>query len=440
MASPGYVIIGGGVAAVGCIEGIRSKDARTPITLISREPYPVYGRPLIAEVLKGEREPEQIVYRPESFYRDNGVECLLGEIAERIDTEGRKVILGLGREIPYRKCLIATGGVPFVPPMDGLNGPDGKWGPDIYTFTTLDDAKGLITASSGMKQAVVVGGGLIGLKVAEGLHDRGVKVSIVELADRILSMAFDAVAGEIVLKRLTDVGLSILTRCSVKTILRDGSGRVRGVVLSDGRELPCQAVVVAIGVVPNKKLAADSGLKVDRGIEVDAYLRTSDPNVYAAGDVASAYDISIKGNRVVPIWPNAYLQGKRAGMNMAGARAKYEGGLPMNSIAFYGIPTISAGVSNPPPKESGGNGYEVLQAADVPNARYRKIVLKGGRLVGYVLVGEVARAGLLTGLIRDGAKSGLKVKELGPDYKARLLAGDFGYMDLPAEIRKRRLT
>jgi len=417
----GYVIIGGGVAAVGAIEGIRTRDARTPITLVSMEGYLVYGRPLIVEVLKGERTPQDILYRDPSFYEQMKVEVRLGQEAVRIDTAGRWVELASGEKIGYRRLLLATGGLPFVPPTEGLEGPD------IYTFTTLDDAQRLSAAVPEIQRVVVIGGGLIGLKVAEGLHARGVAVTIVELAPRILSAAFDDAAGRLILERLGEVGLRVLCGCSVAAVLRAPSGRVRGVRLSDGRELECQAVVAAIGVAPNKKLAQASGLKVNRGIEVDDYLRTSAPGVYAAGDVAEAWDVSIKGRRVVPIWPNAYLQGYAAGRNMAGARAKYAGGLPMNSIAFYGIPTISAGVTNPP-----DGGFEVLHRLEPERRVYRKLVLKRGRLVGYVLVGEVARAGLLTGLIREGV-------EVAP-FKQKLLSERLGYLDLPEELRRARLS
>jgi NAD(P)H-nitrite reductase large subunit len=263
--------------------------------------------------------------------------------------------------------------------------------------------------------------------VAEGLHARGVHVTIVELAPRILSAAFDDTAGGMILTRLTEVGLKVLCGCSVAAILRGADKKVRGVRLSDGRELECSAVVAAIGVAPDKVLAQASGIKVNRGVVVDNYLRTSAAGVYAAGDVAEAYDISIKGRRVVPIWPNAYLQGYKAGKNMAGAREKYAGGLPMNSIAFYGIPTISAGTTNPP-----NGGYEVMARVEPERNYYRKIVLKRGKLVGYVLVGEVARAGLLTGLIREEAPVA--------GFKERLLSEELGYLDLPAELRRSRLS
>jgi NAD(P)H-nitrite reductase large subunit len=417
----GYVIIGGGVAAVGCVEGIRTQDVRTPITLVSQESYLVYGRPLIVEVLKGERTAEDILYREPAYYDQMRVKVMLGQEAKAIDTQARTVELASGEKLAYKRLLIATGGVPIIVPMEGLEGPD------LYTFTTLDDAKRLSEAVPGMKEVVVIGGGLIGLKVAEGLHDRGVHVTIVELAPRILSAAFDDAAGRIISGRLNEVGLKVLCNCSVKAILRGEQGRVRGVRLSDGRELACQAVVAAIGVAPNKALAQRSGLKVNRGVVVDHYLRTSASGVYAAGDVAEAYDISIKGYRVVPIWSNAYLQGYGAGRNMAGARAKYAGGLPMNSIAFYGIPTISAGVTNPP-----NGGFEVLQRLEPERHYYRKLVLKRGRLAGYVLVGEVKRAGLLTGLIKEAVEVA--------GFKERLLNDGLSYLDLPEDLRRERLS
>ncbi|MFH0808869.1 MAG: FAD-dependent oxidoreductase [Pseudomonadota bacterium] len=416
-----YVIVGGGVAAIGAIEGIRSRDVRTPITLICRENHPVYGRPLIAEYLKGERSEEEIAYREPTFYEQMKVNLLLDEEAEGVDTAARTVLLAMGERLGYKRLLLATGGKPFMPPVDGLRGPD------VYTFTTLDDAKRLVAAAPNISRAVVMGGGLIGLKVAEGLHARGVAITIVELAPRILSVAFDDTAGAIVLKRLETAGIEVHCNCSVAAVLREAGGAVRAVRLNDGRELPCNAVVVAIGVVPDKRLAELGGLTMNRGIVVDAYLRTSAARIYAAGDVAEAYDLSIKGKRVMPIWPNAYLQGRVAGKNMAGARERFLGGLPMNSIAFHGVSTISAGVSNPQ-----GNGYEILQHTDPERGSYKKMVLKRGRLVGYVLVGDVARAGLLTGLIREG----VDVASL----KDRLLSATFGYAHLPEELRRARLA
>lgn len=349
------------------------------------------------------------------------VTVMLGEEATRVDSEAKVVELASGKRLSFRRCLLATGGVPFVPPIEGLDGPD------VYTFTTLDDAKKLAAALPELKRVVVIGGGLIGLKVAEGLHGRGVHVTIIELAPRILSAAFDDAAGSLIGRRLAEVGLEVFCGTSVKTVLRGKGGRVTGVRLTDAREIECGAVVAAIGVAPNKALAVSSGLKVNRGIVVDNYLRTSNPDVYAAGDVAEAYDVSIKGYRVVPIWPNAYLQGWGAGLNMAGARRKYAGGLPMNSIAFYGIPTISAGTTNPP-----DGGYEVMESLDPARNYYRKLVLKRGYLVGYVLVGEVARAGLLTGLIKDGVKVA--------GFKDKLMSSNVGYLDLPEELRRSRLS
>ncbi|MDO9462384.1 MAG: FAD-dependent oxidoreductase, partial [Deltaproteobacteria bacterium] len=218
-----YVIIGNGVAAIGAVEGIRQTDLQNPITIIAAEPYATYSRPLIANLLRGKIHEADLAYRPEAFYRDNKVTLLLGRTATKIDTAARRALLEDGDKVPYDKLLIATGGKPFIPPIQG------KDGPDVYTFTTLDDAKKLDALVGKIKQIVVIGGGLIGLKAAESLHDRGLKVTVVELADRILSTAFDQTAGNIIGNRLAEVGIEVITENSVKEIVRE-NGRVKGII------------------------------------------------------------------------------------------------------------------------------------------------------------------------------------------------------------------
>ncbi len=178
-----YVIIGNGVAAIGAVEGIREVDKEGSITIISSEPYKVYGRPLISHLLSGKISESEVYYRPDDFYEAKGVRLVLGETAERIDTEKKNVLLGSGEAHSFDRLLIATGGIPFIPPIKG------KDGSGVYTFTTLEDAKTLETLVGKVKRIAVIGGGLIGLKAAESLHDRKVNVTVIELADRILSSA-----------------------------------------------------------------------------------------------------------------------------------------------------------------------------------------------------------------------------------------------------------
>lgn len=385
-----YVIIGNGVASVGAIEGIRRLDQEGTIVVLGNEHVPAYGRPLISYLLAGKIGPERLNLRSDDFYRRMCVDLRLNTTATAIDTKKKTVTTNKGEVIPFDRLLIATGGVPFNPPIPGADGSG------VYNFTTLDHAQALIAAAKKMKRAVVIGGGLIGLKAAESLFDRGVDVTILELSSRVLSAAFDENAGRLAARRLAETGIGVRCGVTAKEIHRDDKGQIIGVLTTDGMFVPCEAVVVAIGVVPNSKLAKDAGIKTDRGVQVDDSLQTSAKGVFAAGDVAQARDMITEDNRVVPIWPNAYNQGYYAGRNMAGAKESYEGGLAMNSISFYGLPTISVGQVNPPKPED----YEIAIHLDEKRQIYRKLVFKDDRLIGYVLVGEIDNAGMYTSFIK----------------------------------------
>ncbi|MDQ7031316.1 MAG: FAD-dependent oxidoreductase [Desulfonauticus sp.] len=413
-----YVIIGNGVSSIGAIEGIRKIDKQSEILVISEEGFLTYGRPLISYFLAGKVGDERLALRSSDFYSKNNVQTMLGSKVIEILPEEKKIVVKDKQEVSYDKLLIATGGTPFCPPIKGLEG-DG-----IYFFTTLNHAKQLDAVCPKLKKVVVIGGGLIGLKAAESLFDRGVKVSIVELAPRVLSSAFDEVAGKIVANRLTSVGLSIFCGTTVKEIQRDDAGKVKGVFLENGTYLEVDAVIVAIGVVPNIELAQKAGLEINRGILVDKFLTTSKDDIFAAGDVAEAWDKLINDNRVIPIWPNAYAQGYAAGQNMAGAKREYEGGLPMNSIGFYGLPTISIGLVNPPE----GKGFQIEMMVDEEREVYRKLVFKGDYLVGCVLVGDIDMAGRYAGYIRFQ----IPVKDL--NLKNNLKQNKATYLDWPEEV------
>ncbi len=411
-----YVIIGNSVAAIGAIEAIRKVDKEINITVISDEPYLVYSRPLISEFLAGQVKEEMMGYREPGFYEKNGVTTKLGKRVVAIDSAKKSVKLDNGEEVAYGKLLIATGGTPFIPPMKGL----GK--ERIYTFIKMDDAKQIDALVPEMDHVVIIGAGLIGLKAAESLHHRGVEVTVVELANRVMAAVLDVDAGGIVQSALEKAGINIVTENTVDEIL--GGKAANGVRLKDGREIRCDAVIVAIGVVPNAVFAKESGVEVNRGIVTDNHMRTNLPDVYAAGDVTEGPDYLNGGNRVIPIWPNAYIQGKIAGLNMAGVEREFTGGLAMNSIELFGVPVITAGLSN-----IDSDDLEVL--TKIENGNYRKIVLRGSTIVGAVFVGKIDRAGIITGLIRDQ----IDISSM----RDRLLADDFGYIDFPVELRKERL-
>lgn len=386
-----YVIVGNGVASVGAIEGIRKLDKEGKIVVVSEENTPTYGRPLISYFLAGKIGLDRMNLRPDGYYEKNNVELKLGSRVVGLDTGSKTLELSNGESVSYEKLLLATGGVPFMPPIKGLEGPG------IYNFTTLAHAEILLDIAQNIRNVVVIGGGLIGLKAAEGLFDNGLKVTIVELGPRVLSAAFDDVAGKMVSRRLETEGLGIRCGSTVEEVLRGPSGGINGVRLASGEVIACEAVVVAIGVVPSLTPAKEAGLNIRRGIKVDEFLHTSAEDVYAAGDVAEAYDMITDDVRVTPIWPNAYSQGYYAGMNMTGKKhEKHPGGLAMNAISFYGLPTASLGMVNPAPEED----CEICTYADEDKQTYRKLVFRNDKLVGYVLVGDIDFAGLYTGFVR----------------------------------------
>lgn len=401
-----YVMIGNSYAAFGAIEAIRQVDKDSPITVISDEPYPCYARPLITFWLGGSVTTEHMFYRPADYYGTHNITTRFDSRAESIDVGAKAVVLADGQRVPYDRLLIATGGKPFVPPIGGLT-PEVK---NVHTFTRWDDAKALERLSKKTGKAIVIGGGLIGLKASEGLNDIGIDTTIVELGPRVLSLALDEYSGRIASKRLNDNGIKTITGITAREIRVNADNEVTGVVLTDGRELDCGILVLAIGVRPNVDLVKGSEIRVERGIVTDARMQTSVPDVYAAGDVAQNVNLLSGKNEVIAIVPVAYEQGRVAGRNMMGRPVEYKGEIPMNSVEIYGLPIMSMGYTN---KVNDQQREESAHDGDV----YRKYVFEDNRLVGALLMGNVDYGGVLTHLIRSR-------RSLSPMMMEWLLAGD----------------
>ncbi len=417
-----YLIIGNSAAAIGAIEAIRQKDKQGKIILVSDEPYPAYSRPLISYLLAGKVDEEKMFYRAQSFYGENEVEALLGEQVISVFPSEKKVKLRNGKRISYTQLLIATGGKSIVPEVKGGNLKG------IFTFTTWDDAKKIkaFIDKNKVKKTTVIGGGLIGLKAAEALIELGMKVTIVELADRVLSATFDREASAIIEAALKEVDCRLIARNTVEDI-RGKKGKVNSILLRDKKGLPADLIIFAIGVTPNMAVVKDSGIKINRGILVNSRMRTNLPRIYAAGDVAEAYDFLLHAHRPIPIWPNAYKQGSIAGYNMSGADREYRGSFAMNSVELCGVPTISVGITDP--KQ---DGYEIIRESNPARKQYKKIVLKDNRIVGAIFINDIDRAGIITGLIKDEVEVS--------SFKDHLMREDFGLISLPKEYRKHLVT
>lgn len=373
-----HVIIGNGTAAIGAIEGIRSVSSEDSITVVSKENHPVYSRPLISYYLEGKTDRERMCYRDADFYGKNGCEVLYGVSAEEIDPEKKEVILSDGKHLSYDTVCVAAGSSPFVPPMEGLETVPKKFG-----FMTLDDALALEGAIKKDSRVFIVGAGLIGLKCAEGIHGRVGSITVCDLADRVLSSILDAECAGIVQKHLENNG--------IKFLLSDSVVKFEGnkATMKSGAEVSFDVLVLAVGVRANIGLIKAIGGTVNRGIVVDQKMKTSVADVYAAGDCAEGYDASIGANRVLAILPNAYMQGRTAGINMAGGEADFSTGIPMNSIGFFGLHIMSAGSYD-------GERSEIRRG-DV----LKRFFVKDGYLGGYMLIGETDRAGIYTALVRE---------------------------------------
>ncbi|MBN2372280.1 NAD(P)/FAD-dependent oxidoreductase [bacterium] len=425
-----YLIIGNSAAAINAIEAIRERDKNGSIFLVSEETCHTYSRPLISYYLGNKVDEARMLYRPPSFYEDHDVRTCLGKRVVHLDVSAREAFMDDQTRILFDKLLIATGGAPFVPELPGADSEG------VFTFTTLDDARHvkMFVSDHCVKKAVVIGGGLIGLKVTEALIDLSIQVTIVELSDRILSATFDRTASGIIERGLMKTGCSCITCNTVEKILKGKKNLVNGVVLKEGTKIDCGLVIMAIGVRPRLDLVRDTVIKINRGIMVDEYLKTSAEDIYAAGDVVETYDLIAGSPRPIAILPNAAQQGRIAGTNMAGGDKKYTGGIAMNSIEIAGIPTISVGLTDPamiPGKET-QNDFEILQEYNERDSLYKKVVIQGGRIIGIILAGKIDRAGIYTGLIKDR----IDVSQV----KDRLLKDDFGLLSLPKEYRKHLVT
>ena len=307
--------------------------------------------------------------------------------------------------------VVAVGARVLVPPIPGLDRPQ------VFTLTTLADARAIQKKIKKGGRAVIIGCGMIGIKAAEYLVELGARVTIVELQDRPFAAVLDRAAGDLVTAEL---------RRHVTLLLGDS---VTGIsashcLLKSGRELPADLVVCAIGVVPDLALAKSAGLKTNRGIIVDDRLRTSNRSIFAAGDCAEALDILAGEKRPLPVWPLAFRQGRIAGTLMAGGDAAYPGGFLLNSVSVFGLPLITLGLSTLA-------NAEELVAADKAKCSYRKILLRDGKIAGAIFVNDIDRAGIITGLMTDG----ISVEP----FKHDLLREEFGYIYVPQEFRSREV-
>ncbi len=417
-----YVIIGNGIAALRAAESIRGRDTEGSIAIISGESFPAYSRPLTAYLLAGWVTDERMPLRDSSKFDALNVQFHLGRMVEKIDRGSKNIELEGGEKLPYDKLLLATGASPRkidIPGAD-LRG--------VQRLRTWNDSREILERLQTTKSAVVIGGGFVGMSSARSLASKGIDVTVVVSSNRILSQTMPLEAAEVVRSHVEEKGIRVMSETDVVEVIGSQASGVSAVKLANGDVLACELVIVGKGVDARLDLAQDAGLKCDEAMLIDAMMRTNDRDIYAAGDCTQPFDLLRGQQRSAAIWPNAAHQGRIAGANMAGAQYGAEGFYGMNSLDFWGLSIIAGGLA------CGGDGYESLRASgEMKNGMpwFRQVVFDGNNLVGFVVVGDIEKAGILNGLVRKK----VDLRHLADE----MLTPGFDMMKLPQELRKEML-
>jgi nitrite reductase (NADH) large subunit len=385
------VIVGNGMAAAKLVEHLSTRAlGRYAIAVIGEEPGLAYNRVLLSSVLAGEAAQSDIALKSKRWWRDRGVTVLYGQAVTAIDRDIRRVRLASGATVPYSKLVFATGSRPIVLPIEGreLAG--------VMTFRDLRDVN--VLKAAGRCNAVVIGGGLLGLEAAYGLAKAGAKVTVVHLMDRLMERQLDYEAAGMLKAAVEMKGIDVLL--NTETARFCGRSKVERVELKDGRTITADIVVMAAGIAPNIALARSAGVPINRGIVVDDGMQTRVPGVYAIGECAE------HDGRCVGLVEPAYEQATVLGNRLSGGTANFKGSIPATNLKVSGVGVFSAG-------DFTGNAHtETVVLRDPGLGVYKKLVIKNDRLVGAVLFGDTADGLWYLDLIRSGLPTGAFRNEL----------------------------
>ncbi|MDH3964407.1 MAG: FAD-dependent oxidoreductase [Deltaproteobacteria bacterium] len=386
-----YVIIGASAAGMAAAEAIRQSDSTGVITVLSEEPVQPYFRPMIPFLISGKKSAADMTLIGQGPYSGTGIDVRLHSRAEGIDTNNQTVMVQGGDLVPYDRLLIATGSRPYIPPEIAGTEAEG-----VFALRTLTDASAAAGRAAEADHVVMLGGGLLNLKAAFALLERGLDVTLVVYSPEVLSQLMEPDDAVLIRDALNKAGLKIMTGCSATHILSQAGG-VNGVLLDSGQEISCQMVCIGKGVFPNVNFLEQSDVQVDQGVVVDRFTACNAANVFAAGDVAVTFDPITSDRIVTGLWTNAVEMGRCAGYNMAGRTTEYTGTFGiLNATQVADEPFVSMGIVH-----TSGTDYET-HVFSTRNT-YRKLVFSedGERLVGAVFIGDISHAGLYRYVIRE---------------------------------------
>jgi nitrite reductase (NADH) large subunit len=384
------VMVGNGMAGVRTLEELLTLAPDSyDVTVFGAEPYPNYNRIMLSPVLAGEQTIEEIILNDLDWYAQHNITLHLGKKIAHIDRARRLVIAEDGTTAAYDRLLLATGSHPFMLPVPG-NDLEG-----VISYRDIHDTNAMIEAAGKYKQAVVIGGGLLGLEAANGLKLRGMDVTVVHLPAWLMERQLDEAAGKMLQQSLEARGLRFKLGKNTKEILGDGEGRVQALRFADGEGIPAQLVVMAVGIRPNTALAEAAGLRCDRGILVNDTMQTYDPRIYAVGECVNHRGVAY--GLVAPLFDMAKVCANHLANFGIG---RYQGSLTSTKLKVTGIDLFSAG------DFMGDKSSEDIILSDPLGSVYRKLVVKHGKLVGICLYGDTADAGWYFKLLCEGVDIG----------------------------------
>jgi nitrite reductase (NADH) large subunit len=402
------LIIGNSAASTAAIEAIRKYDKKSSIVQFSDETYPLYSRCLASYHISGKVNDRTILYRHAGFHKEMNVDLHAGIRVAEVDPKNQQIMCENRETYDYEKLLISTGSSPKIP--DNIK----KDIKGIFQLRTIENALAIKSYLSNVKNAVIVGGGLIGMRIAEALSICGLKVTVIIRSNRVLSQMIDLQAARIIRKALEANNIEVLTQTDITEIVSKNK-RIAAVKTDQGQIINCELLVVAKGVSANTGLIASTDIKKQWGIITDENMRTNYKNVFAAGDVAETYDIVTEQHTVNALWTCAVQQGFITGYNIAGRPKAYNGSLGMNSLNFFKTSLISYGINSPKDESE----YKILVDMKPDQNIYKKIVIKDNRIKGIILVGKIGNAGLLLSLLQNQSDIS--------SFKDELLSDFFNY-------------
>lgn len=375
------IIIGNNVSGTFSAQNIRYLDENIDIELYTQEKYPYYTRIKLPELISGKVKIDDLIVFKKEWYENNNLKLNLERLVEKIDPATKKIFIkGEDSPISYDKVILALGSTPSIPPIkNAVNMYQQKKG--VFTLRSIDDALEIknFIKNEQVKKVIVIGGGLLGLELANQVKDIVLETTVVEFFPQLLPKQLDKECGDMLKQEIEDRGIKVVLNATTEEIL--GNGKVTGIRLKDGREFAAEIILIQAGIVPTIDIAKAAKIHTNKGIIVNEFLETSEKNVFAVGDC-----IEYK-NQIWGIIPACMEQSKIVAASVVGTKnVEYEGTTPKNTLKIVGIDLTSIGIIDPSKEESGG--WDILRKSDKKDCCYEKIVLKDNRLKGAILFGD----------------------------------------------------